>query len=331
MVKKSKIVAVVATLLIAAAGVITFEACNKKNEVINSAPQMVQKKGIVYQNEVPDREAYILEFEKKLQSGAKSDEVLTAENANAFMFDILNFDFCNINGNGPDKTYETSTYTVNVSNGTIDLDEFANLYSQISSHVYDYYHSLSLDNKNYYCIEPEIAEFDANVTTTTVTVKSTLTSGLSYRNFTYDSTLCDYFTENAYHWQAAADTLTKYFNMSIYHPDLSGRLFFTCTSNIRFDYNHYPQLYHCDCCSIPNATIPTVPMCEGEKTMCDYLNAYLDLAEEHRPHIKNIIEGLVSAWWADPVIENTSGCNVLNHTLDVDYGIITATQIEVRL
>ena len=65
MVKKSKIVAVAATLLIAAAGVITFEACNKKNEVINSAPQMVQKKGIVYQNDVPDREAYILEFEKK--------------------------------------------------------------------------------------------------------------------------------------------------------------------------------------------------------------------------------------------------------------------------
>gem|GEM_PF-1596692 len=332
MVKRSKTVAVVATLLIAAAGVITFEACNKKNEVIKSVPETMLNKGIVYQTEVPDREAYILEFEKKLQAGAKSDEALTAENANAFMFDILNFDFCNINGDGPDKTYETSTYTLNVSDGMISLSEFANLYSQISAHVYDYYHSLNLDNKNYYCIEPEIAEFDANATTTIVTVKSTLTSGLSYRSVTYDSTLCDYFpADTLYQWQDAAVVLTDCFNMSIYHPNLSDRLFFTCKTYTNFDYRQYPQLFHCHCCSIPNATIPTVPMCEGEKTMCDYLNAYLDLAEEHRPHIKNIIKGSVTAWWADTVTENTSDCNMLNHTLDVEYGIITATQIEVRL
>ena len=330
--KKMKFVATVATLLIAAAGVITFEACNKKNEVIKSVPETMLNKGIVYQTEVPNREDYILEFEKKLQSAAKSDEVLTVENANAFMFDILNFDYCNINGDGPDKTYETSTYTLNVSNGAINLSEFANLYTQISSHVYDYYHSLNADNANYYCIEPEIAEFDANATTTTVTVKSTLTSGLSYRNFTYDSTLCDYFpADTLYQWQDAAEVLTDCFNMSIYHPDLSGRLFFTCISHTRFDYNHYPQLYHCDCCSIPYTMIPSVPTELEEITMCDLLNAYLDLAEKHRPHIKNIIEGLVLAWWADPVMENTSGCNVLNHTLDVDYGIITSTQIEVRL
>ena len=329
--KKMKFVASVAALLIAAAGVITFEACNKKNEVINSAPQMAQNKGIIYQNEVPDREAYILEFEKKLQSGAKSDEVLTAENANAFMFDLLNFDFCNINGDGPDKTYETSTYTLNVSNGTIDLDEFANLYSQISSHVYDYYHSLSFDNKNYYCIVPEIAEFDANATTTIVTVKSTLTSGLSYRNFTYDSTLCDYFTENEYHWQAAADTLTKYFNMSIYHPCSSERYFFTCISDRDFYYYNYPQLYHCEGgCSIPNTKIPTIAT-NSEDTMCDLLNAYIDLAQDHCPHHKNIVNGLVDSHTATPVSDNTLEPTVLNHSLYVRYGIVTSTQIVVRL
>lgn len=324
MVKKSKIVAIAATLLIAAAGVITFEACNKKNEVINSAPQMVQNKGIVYQNEVPDRVAYILEFEKKLQSAAKSDEVLTAENANAFMFDLLNFDFCNINGDGPDKTYETSTYTLNVSNGTIDLDEFANLYSQISSHIYDYYHSLSFDNKNYYCIEPEIAEFDANATTTTVTVNTTLTSGLSYRNFTYDSTLCEYFTQDEYQWRYAADVLTDYLNMSIYHPNLSDRIFFTCISYEYFNYLQYPQLFNCYGCNVTHHTI-------DKQEMCGYLNAYLDLAEEYRPNIKNIINCLVKAWNANPVVESGNDQTTLNHTLDVSYGIITATQIVVRL
>ena len=320
--KKIKFVATVATLLIAAAGVITFEACNKKNEVINSVPQMVQNKGIVYQNEVPDREAYILEFEKKLQSGAKSDEVLTAENANAFMFDLLNFDFCNINGDGPDKTYETSTYTLNVSNGTIDLDEFANLYSQISSHVYDYYHSLSFDNKNYYCIVPEIAEFDASATTTTVTVNTTLTSGQLLRDRSVDP--CENITQDEYQWREAAEVLSDCFNMSIYHPNLSERVFFTCISYKHFDYIHYPQLFNCYGCNVTNHMI-------SNEEMCIYLNSYLDLAEEYRPHIKNIIKGLVEAQNANPVVESSNEQTTLNHTLDVDYGIITATQIEVRL
>ncbi len=325
MLKKSKIVATVATLLIAVAGVITIEACNKKNEVIKNVPEIVPNKGIVYQSEVPDREAYILEFEKKLQSVAKSDEVLTGENANAFMFDILNFDFCNINGNGPDKTYETSTYTLNVSNGMINLSEFANLYSQISAHVYDYYHSLNFDNKNYYCIEPEIAEFDANATTTTVTVNTTLTSGLSYRNFTYDSTLCDCFpVDTLYQWQYAALVLTECFNTSIYHPNLSERVFFTSISNTHFDYLHYPQLFNCYGCNVTHHKITS-------EDMCDYLNAYLDLAEEHRPHIKTIIQGLVIALSADPDNKSCNEQTTLNHTLDVEYGIITATQIEVRL
>ncbi len=320
--KKSRIVAVVATLLIAAAGVITFEACNKKNEVIKSVPETMLNKGIVYQTEVPDREAYILEFEKKLQAGAKSDEALTAENANAFMFDILNFDFCNINGDGPDKTYETSTYTLNVSDGMISLSEFANLYSQISAHVYDYYHSLNLDNKNYYCIVPEIAEFDASATSTTVTVNTTLTSGQLLRDRSVDP--CENITQDEYQWREAAEVLSDCFNMSIYHPNLSERVFFTCISYKHFDYIHYPQLFNCYGCNVTNHMI-------SNEEMCIYLNSYLDLAEEYRPHIKNIIMGLVKAWNANPEIESSNDQTTLNHTLDVSYGIITATQIVVRL
>lgn len=329
MVKKSKIVAAVATLLIAAAGVISFEACNKKNEVINSAPQMAQNKGIVYQNEVPDREAYILEFEKKLQSGAKSEEVLTAENANAFMFDLLNFDFCNINGDGPDKTYETSTYTLNVSNGTIDLDEFANLYSQISSHVYDYYHSLSFDNKNYYCIEPEIAEFDANATTTIVTVKSTLTSGLPYKNMTYDNTLCDYFTEDEYQWQAAADTLEKYFNMEFPRCSLgsSDRCFFSYRRPREFYYENYKfpgtdiyRLYYCGTCHHSNTYI-------NNENMCNLLNNYIDLAYDYS------YGACIMRCEITPEIgnRNIQAPVPIHHVLLVYYADIACTQIVVRL
>lgn len=327
--KHTKLVAVVATLLIAAAGVITFEACNKKNEVINSVPQMAQNKGIVYQNEVPDREAYILDFEKKLQSAAKSNEVLTAENANAFLFDLLNFDFCNINGNGPDKTYETSTYTLNVSNGTIDLDEFANLYSQISSHVYDYYHSLSFDNKNYYCIEPEIAEFDANAATTTVSVKTTLTSGQLFRNRSVDP--CEYFTEPSYQWEEAADTLTKYLNMfrTPCMSDETGRCYLTNFRSHTFYFmdNYFaihpqvPQLYYCLNCSY-NTHL-------SQEEMCQYYWNYREIAFEYY-HISCVLHYNVRGV-RGYLSKNDAAPFPIHHMLDVNYADVVCTTFEPRL
>ena len=329
MVKKSKIVAVVATLLIAAAGVITFEACNKKNEVVNNAPQMALNKGIVYQNEVPDREAYILEFEKKLQAGAKSDEALTAENANAFMFDILNFDFCNINGDGPDKTYETSTYTLNVSDGMISLSEFANLYSQISAHVYDYYHSLNLDNKNYYCIEPEIAEFDANATTTTVTVNTTLTSGQLLRDRSVDP--CEYFTEPSYQWEDAADTLTRYLNMfrTPCTSDETGRCYLTNFRSHTFYFmdNYFtihpqvPRLFYCLNCSY-NAHI-------SQDEMCQYYWNYREIALVYY-HISCVLHYNVRGE-KGYVSKNDAAPLPIHHMLDVDYADVMCTPFEPRL
>lgn len=312
--KHIKIVAALATMLITVVGVITFEACNKKNEIINNMSQTTKKQSIIYQTDVADRVAYILEFEKKLQSAEKSDMVLTVENANAFMFDILNYDFCNINGDGTDVTYETSTYTLNVSNGMINLNDFANLYSQISTHVYDYYYGLNTSNSNYYCILPQIKDFDANSEITTVSVKTTLTSGLSYRSVTYDSTLCDYFFLDEYQWSDAADTLTKYFNKSIYQSSLIGRVFFTNISHEHFDYEHFPQLYNCYGCSVLHETI-------DKDEMCDLLNAYLDLADDYRPSIKNIIDGYVIPHTASP--ENIYEQTTIHHTLDVNYGVLT--------
>ena len=324
-----KFVATVATLLIAAAGVITFEACNKKNEVIKSVPETMLNKGIVYQTEVPNREDYILEFEKKLQSAAKSDEVLTVENANAFMFDILNFDYCNINGDGPDKTYETSTYTLNVSNGAINLSEFANLYTQISSHVYDYYHSLNAENANYYCIEPEIAEFDANATTTTVSVKTTLTSGYSLRDGNVDP--CDYFTEEEYQWEDAADTLTRYLNMFLQPcmSDETGRCYFTSLRSHTFYFmdNYFvihpqvPHLYYCLNCTY-NATISQEDMCQFFGNYCQIAFGY---AHGSCVMHYNVIgeKGYVS--------KNDKFDVPIHHMLDVDYADVVCTTFEPRL
>ena len=74
-----KIVAAVATVLIAATSAITFEACSKKNEAAKNLTELTTNHGIVYQKNVQDRSAYIAEFEKKLKSAEKSDESLTKD------------------------------------------------------------------------------------------------------------------------------------------------------------------------------------------------------------------------------------------------------------
>ena len=320
-----KLVATVAALIIAAAAVITFEACNKKKDAVNNIPLVVQNEGIVYQKAVPDRESYITEFEKKLQSASKTDEVLTLENANSFMFDILNYDFCNINGNGPDRSCETSTYTLTVSNGTINLSDFANLYAQISLHIYDYYHSLSLDNKNYYCIIPEIAEFDANATSTAVTVKTTLTSGYVSRD---NVDPCESFICSSYLWDDAADTLTKYLNMYL-APCVSeetGRCFLSNYRSHTFYYNdafftthpNVPTLYYCGNCTY-NTLIT-------DDEMCDLYWDYIDIA------VAYIQRSCIVGYDVTALIGKINReDNPLHHSLFVQYADVECTSSGVDL
>ncbi|MBP9995343.1 MAG: hypothetical protein KBT67_10510 [bacterium] len=322
-----KLATVAVALLMVTAIVVTFEACRK--DKISSNIEGKINEGIVYQQNIADRETYIIDFKKKYLSGSKSDEVMTAENANAFLFDLLNFDFCNINGDGPDKMYEISTYTLNVSNGTVNVNEFANLYSEISSHVYNYYHKQNVDNANYYCIMPEIAEFDANATKTMVTVKTTLTSGMPYKNMNFDSTLCDYFTEYEYQWQDAADTLEKYFNIEFPRCSLGSddRCFFSCRKGREFYYLDYPfpgtfryRLYYCGICDYSHATI------DNEK-MCELLNNYIDLACEYS------YGACVMNCNITPEIGNrgTEAPVPIHHVLYVNYADIVCTNNEPQL
>lgn len=277
-----KFVAVAATMLVVA-GVLAFGACNKKTEM-EIVANMPQNNGIIYQKTVPDRVDYIRDFEEKLKSVERSDEFLTVDNANAFLFDILNFDFCDVQYDKTDISYETSTYTLNVSNGVINLSDFATLYRQISSHIYEYYHSLNdYVNPKYYGIYPKIEAFDTDATSTTVTVKSTITSGSYQRTITFDSTLCDYFTEEEYLWDSAADTLEKYFNLQYPKCSLgnSGRVFFSGYNVVEFYYEDWyfslvpfvSRLFYCGNCLMETYLTP--------EEMCVLLNNYIDLADEY--------------------------------------------------
>ena len=325
MTKKMKLVATLATLLIAAAGVMIFEACNKKENIIESKSDSIQNKGIVYLTEVADRESYIIDFEKKLLSCEKSDEVLTVENANSFMFDILNFDFCNINGNGCEISNDVSTYTLPVSNGIISLGDFATLYSQISEHIYNYYHSLNVINPHFYSIIPEIEDFDESATTTTVVVKSILRSGMAYRDFAFDSTLCDYFHKDEYQWEEAADTLDYCFNLEFPQCTLgsSERCYFTSRWTKTFYYEDYPDmLFHCGNCVFDDTYI-------SREMMCVLLNNYIDLAIQYA--LAACVMGSKIIPTRGDIPNDNKLPQSIHHLLKVNYAYVSCTNLDDKL
>lgn len=315
---KLKTIALTAIMLTATLSIITFVACNKKNETVGMISQTVQNQGIVYQKNVPDRSAYIAEFEKKIQSMDKSDEFLTVDNANCFLFDILNYDFGDIQYNKKAMSYETTTYTVNVSNGVINLSDFADLYRQISAHVYDYYHSLNLVNPHFYYIFPKIEAFEANANQATVTVETALSSGVPVRDMNFDDTLCDYFpADSTYDWPEAADTLQFYFNLQCPSCQFSnpGRYYFTTPVPHIFFYWNHPEIFYCGSCVISQTYL------NGDE-MCALLNDYLDMAADYAMEH----EGLCVM---SSVITAGSGLKVDNepvpiyHNVTVYYSTIT--------
>lgn len=238
--------AAVATLVFAVAGAITFVACNKKSEVINNVPQMAQDKNIVYQKSVSDRAAYIIEFEKKLISAEKCGEYMTVENANSFLFDVLNYDFGNIQQSWEGIIYDTTTYNVNVTDGTISLNDFTSLYSQISAHAQEFYNNIEVDNPNYLYIFPKIAVAESNTSEAVVTVTSAITAENFYHDIKGCRSLCDCFIEDYYQWQYAATVLEYCFNLQYPQgPSIGGeRWFFSTPVRVGFDYQHYAGLYY---------------------------------------------------------------------------------------
>lgn len=314
--KHIKLVALVATLLIAAAGLITFEACNKKTEMINNVPQFSKEEGIVYQTSVPDRAAYIEEFKKMMNSSEKSGNFLTVENAGAFLFDLLNYDFGNIQKDKDDILFDITNYSVNVTDGAIGLSDFSALYSQISAHAKDYYNSLDADNPNYCYILPKFVDVEATDTQATVTVKSAITIGTGSRDYHIDRSVCDCFpADTNYFWVDAAYAIEDCFNLQYPHtPSINGeRWFFSTPVTVGFSYLNYSALFN----SLNNANIYL-----GSSEMCDYLIAYMDIADTYAYNHGGLYVMCcdITPMTEDP--RNGNEAKPMHHYLEVDFSTI---------
>ncbi|MCQ2309066.1 MAG: hypothetical protein MJZ78_03700 [Bacteroidales bacterium] len=321
-----KLATVAVALVMVTAIVVTFEACRK--DKISSNIEGKINEGIVYQQNIADRETYIIDFKKKYLSGSKSDEVMTAENANAFLFDLLNFDFCNLNVDYSHVTYETTSYDVSVKDGMIGIGDFAALYSQVSSHVREYYHSLNVINPNYLYMKPEI-DYEDGAPTATVTVTAALSSGFYPKNDAeFDSTLCDHFPPGTlYDWEDAADTLEYYTNLHAAYSNSMisyGRYYFTNISVREFPYTEYPGMFNSHGWYFYLTYI-------SNDDMCILLNNYINYARSGITLARVIVCVNIEAFMANPGKRESNDSNTANHYMTVTYGDVASTNTEPNL
>ena len=146
-----KLVATMAALLIAAAGVITFEACNKKNEVVNNIPELNVA-------ELTDMDKEMILFGEKMKAAQKGGETMQLEEAVRNLSNYENFKMCDASRYSVDMERLTIESVVPVTNGNVYLSDINAIYESNRKQIKDKLASLEGDNKTVYSIFSRIEE-----------------------------------------------------------------------------------------------------------------------------------------------------------------------------
>jgi hypothetical protein len=147
--KNIRLVAAVATLLIAAAGVITFEACNKKNEVVNNIPELNVA-------ELSDMDKEMILFGEKLKSAAKGGETMQLDEAVRNLSNYQNFKMCDASRYSADMERLTIESEIPVTDGNVYLSDINAIYESNRKQIKDKLASLEGDDKAVYSVYSRI-------------------------------------------------------------------------------------------------------------------------------------------------------------------------------
>lgn len=147
--KNFKFIATVATLLIAAAGVITFEACNKKNEVVKNIPELNTP-------ELSDMDKDMILFGEKMKSATKGGETMPLDEAIRNFSNYENFKMCDASKYSTDMLRFTIESKIPVTDGNVYMSDINALYESNRKEIKDQLVSLEGENAIVYCIYSRI-------------------------------------------------------------------------------------------------------------------------------------------------------------------------------
>ena len=319
MVKKSKTVAIVATLLIAAAGLITIQSCKKEqNKLLNT--QTVQE-GIKHPQKIDDMDAYLKGFGEKMLN-SKDNEMLTLEEAAWHLTAYQNFMYADVDDDYTDIVYDEKEYTIPVSNGRVTLSDLGALYNATAKDIVKFYQSSMLDNKKIMYVISEIDE--AGKVTVNMALTSSNDSKYYYFNFEseWDSILfCDslFPNQDGYHWnEEAPGILTEQirnFGPASMRPNDLERKYYSSYVKPSYNYNDYPgRIYYCGNCIYNTYLTP--------EDMCFYLDSYLGIVIDNKPQYYDVVVCTVIPHWGNPssYSENPEAPVPAYHELQIIYG-----------
>lgn len=150
--KHIKLVATIATLLLVTGAIITFEACNKKNEVVKSIPELNVA-------ELTDFDKEMILFGEKMKSAQKGGETMKLEEAVRNLSNYQNFRLCDASKFSSDIERYTIETEIPVTDGNVYLSDIYSIYLSNKKQIRDKLATLEGDNKTIYCI---ISRVDTN-------------------------------------------------------------------------------------------------------------------------------------------------------------------------
>ena len=144
-----KLFATVAALLVAAAGVITFEACNKKNEVVNNIPELNVAK-------LSDMDKEMILFGEKMKAATKGGETMQLEEAIRNLSNYENFRMCDASRYTFDMEHFTIESNLSVKDGAVYLSDLNTLYESTKNKIVEKLNTINNDDKTVYFISNSI-------------------------------------------------------------------------------------------------------------------------------------------------------------------------------
>lgn len=136
-------------LLIAVAGVITFVACNKKNEMVNN----IVKTNVVSISPDDDMDGYLLDLRKRMKSATKDGEAMPLADVEWNLTALENFGFCDGSKRSDKMIIDTFYTELRVKDGSVSLYDLNLAYEDNKVKIMNRFKSLENNDKNIYYIK----------------------------------------------------------------------------------------------------------------------------------------------------------------------------------
>ena len=318
----------IATLLVVAATSIAVVSCKKEtpNALLNNTPQSVK---VFSPPQVDDMKAYLKDFKQKMKSATRDmNETLSLEEAAWHLASVANYDFGNINVEFDEMRFDTIYSNVNVTDGTVLLNDLGLTYERISTDIEEFYNGLCHDNCHFRFINTSIT-MDGHVTVSLITTfcNSSRYWGDTtwyFQNQNYADSLCFvYFNPNGSYpanGYGMAE-LQRVLNLVATKPVLApnGQAFFTPSTT-----KHFYFLDYIDSFGSPNYKNSRLFCTNGYfsedlvNDMCYYLDSYAGLAKQHCS-INEAIIGFCLSFEQTPMPYQHLRTGY--HSLTVQYGL----------